>query len=315
VSDDRAIAYLRSRGQVRPPADLVTRVMAAVEAAPPARSPFAAFLPAAIVAGAVAIIAALAVILGQGPNVGPQSTEAPSAAPAPASIVELREALAAGLEALRDAPGVEGRTTASVLGELSGATWFSWRPGGDQVVIGLTDVDVAESGWWMDPASTPPARGRNVSTSIHVFIADVAYVTDGDEWAVEDRADAPPAVSIATGLLDGELDAGMMPLGPEGEVTVTRAADGAATWSLTGPYRDGIGTAEWQLAADGTLRSWSYELSDVTPSVEDAPFVTSSLTEFTPLVDPEPIEAPDTDSPPDPRSLGLPPNFPFDQAD
>jgi hypothetical protein len=314
VSDDRVIRYLRTRARVEPEPALVARIMAAIDEAPSARSPFAAFLPAAAIAGAVAIVVALALILGRGPNVGPGPTDSTEAPPSPASVEELRAALEAATEVLRDSPGVEGVSTSSVLDEPSSATWFSWRPNGDQVAIVRTDVDVAETGWWLDPDGQPPARGVNVTTSIYVLVGDESYVTDADAWVAGSREDAPPAVTFPTGILDGEIaiedgfDIG------DGDVTVTRGPDGATTWVLTAPYRDGTATSEWGIAPDGGLRTWSGELLGVTPTVEDAPFITSHRTEFAPLTDPEPIEAPDTDLAPDPAALGLPPDFPLEAA-
>ena len=311
MNDDRVVAYLRGRGQVQPPADLVARVVAAVDAAP-VRSPFAAFLPAAAVAGALAILVLVAVLVGQGVEIGPSPSDSAQPKRSDATVEELRAAVESGIAALRDTPGVEGRTTASVLGELSNATWFTWRPSGDQAVVLRTDVDVAQTAWWLEPEAGPPARGRNVSTTMFVFVGDDAFMTNADAWLASGRADAPPSVTLATGLLDGVIDVGEVMLGvTDGEVTVMRQPDGVATWSLSGPYADGTATTEWVIAADGTLRSWSHELSDVTPSLDEAPFITSQRTEFTPLVDPAPIEPPNTESPPDPASLGVPADFPL----
>ena len=98
-----------------------------------------------------------------------------------------------------------------------------------------------------------------------------------------------------------------------GAVSVTLEGDGGATWTLIGPFRDATATYEWHIAAAGHLSSWSAELIEVTPSVEDTSFVTSHRTDFTPLAAPEPIEAPAIDSPPDPASLGMPPDFPLQE--
>ncbi len=315
MSDERVIEYLRFRGQAHPPTDLVPRIMAAVDTAPVSRSPFAALLPAAVAVGAVAIVVTIALILGQDPNVGPGPTESTDAQPSPASVEELRAALESATEVLRDAPGVEGMGTSSVLGELSGATWFSWRPNGDQVVVTRTDVDVAETGWWLDPDGEPPARGENVTTTIHVFVGDESYVADADAdaWVAGSREDAPPVVTIPTGILDREINVEDAFVGTAGgDVTVTRGPDGGTTWVLTAPYRDGTATSEWGIAPDGGLRTWSAELVGVTPTVEDAPFITSHHTDFTPLTDPAPIQPPDSDLPPDAAALGLPPDFPLE---
>jgi hypothetical protein len=313
MSDERVIEYLRDRGQARPPTDLVPRTMAAVEAAPASRSSFAAFLPAAVAVGVLAVVVIAALILGQDPSVGPGPSDSTEQQPSPASMEELRDALESAVEALRDSPGVEGVSTASVLDELSGATWFSWRPNGDQAVISRADVDVAETAWWLDPTGAPSARGENVTTTIHVFVGDESYeaVANADAWVAGSRQDAPPVVAIPTGILDGEVPLADAFGTAEGDVTVTRGADGGTTWVLIAPYRDGIVTSEWGIAPDGRLRTWSGELTGVTPSVEDTRFITSHRTEFTPLADPEPIEAPDPDAPPDPAALGLPSDFPL----
>jgi carboxyl-terminal processing protease len=313
VSDERVIEYLQFRGQAQPPTDLVPRIMAAVDTAPVGRSPFAAFLPAAVAIGLVAVVAIVALILGQEPNVGPGPTDSVEPRPSPASVEELRAALESAIDVLREAPGVEGVSTASVLDELSGATWFSWRPNGDQVAITRTDVDVAQTGWWLDPDGEPPARGENVTTTIHVLVGDESYEADADAdgWVAGSREDVPPVVTIPTGILDDAVPVADAFGTADGDVTVTRDPDGTTTWVLTAPYRDGTAISEWGIAPDGGLRAWSGELVGVSPTVEDAPFITSHRTEFAPLSDPEPIEPPDTDLPPDPAALGLPPDFPL----
>jgi hypothetical protein len=312
VSDDLVIQYLRTRARVEPESGLVGRIMAAVDEAPSVRSPFMAFLPAVAIAGAVAVVIALALILGQGPNVGPNPTESVEAAPSPATLEELQVAVEAGIEVLREAPGVEGVGTSSVLDELAAATWFSWRPNGDQVAISRSDIDVSQTGWWMESRGEPPARGENVTTTIQVLAGDEYFRGVDGPWEVQARQDAPSVLTIATGVLDGERLAVEGFIGNvEGEATVTRHADGATTWTLTAPYRDGTVRSEWQVAPDGGLGSWSSELIDVTPTPEDAPFATFQEVTFERLSEAPPIEAPDPQSPPDPDALGLPPDFPL----
>ena len=316
MSDDRVIEYLRTRARVEPKPELVARVMAAVEAAPAARSPFAMFLPAVAITGAVAVAIALALILGQGPSVGPTPTESAEAIPSPATFDELQAAVESGIDTLREAPGVEGLGTSSTLGELGAATWFSWRPSGDQIVISRSDVDVTETAWWLEPGGEPPARGENVTTRIQLLVGDESFVTEGDDWVVGAREDAPPALAFATAILDGDPLANEAiisnPLG--GEVTVVHNPDGTTTWNATAPYRDGRASAEYLIAADGALVSWSFELVDVTPAVDDTQFATFQRMEFIRLPNAAPIEAPDSDAVPDPADLGLPPDFPMQAA-
>jgi hypothetical protein len=316
VTDDRVIDYLRTRSRVEPESELVARVMAAVDAAPAARSPFAAFAPAAAVVAVVAVVIALVLILGQGPSVGPSPTDSAEAAPSPATSVELRAAVESGLEVLRESPSVEGISTSSVLGELGGATWFAWRPNGDQIVISRTDRDVSETAWWLDPASGPPARGENVTQMIFMLVGDEYFLAEGGTWVVQPREEAPPTLSIATGMLDGDelIVEGMTSVPPGGDISVTRNPDGGATWTLTALYRDGTSTSRWEFGPDGGLASWSTELLDVTPMPEDTQFMTLGQMEFTPLSDAVPIDAPDPEAPPDPDALGLPADFPLEEA-
>jgi hypothetical protein len=312
VSDDLVIQYLRARARVDPEPGLVGRIMAAVDDAPSVPSPFLAFFPAVAIAAAVAVVVALALILGQVPNIGPNPSGSVEAAPSPAAIEELQAAVESGIEVLREAPGVEGIGTSSVLDELAAATWFSWRPNGDQVTISRSDVDVSQTGWWMEPGGEPPARGENVTTTMQVLAGDEYFLAVDGPWEVQARQDAPSVLSIATGVLDGERLAVEGFIGNvDGEATVTRHADGATTWTLTAPYRDGTVRSEWQVAPDGGLDSWSSELIDVTPTPEDAPFATLQEVTFERLFDPPPIEAPDPESPPDADALGLPPDFPL----
>lgn len=90
MSDEKIIEYLRSRGRAEPPLDLVSSLVDAVDRAPQHRSWFAPFVPLAL-AGAAAVILALAVLIGQGgpPTGGPQSpTPESSTSPAPSATAE-----------------------------------------------------------------------------------------------------------------------------------------------------------------------------------------------------------------------------------
>lgn len=80
MNDEQIIEYLRSRSQVQPPIDLVSSVMAEVDAAPPRRSWLAFWVPAGVAAAAVATVLVLALFLSQrAPDVGPAPPD--SAAP------------------------------------------------------------------------------------------------------------------------------------------------------------------------------------------------------------------------------------------
>ena len=71
MSDERVIDYLRRRGRVTPPHELVANVMEAIDSVPDAPSRFGAFLPAVVAVGAAVAIAALALVLGPGRDIGP----------------------------------------------------------------------------------------------------------------------------------------------------------------------------------------------------------------------------------------------------
>jgi hypothetical protein len=91
MTDDQIIQYLRSRGRVEPPVDLVSSVMDAIDRPPQRRSWFAPFIPALAAAGAVAIIVALAVLIGQGgPPTGTSEspTQESSTSPSPSASTE-----------------------------------------------------------------------------------------------------------------------------------------------------------------------------------------------------------------------------------
>jgi hypothetical protein len=314
MNDSQIIDYLRSRGHAELPPELTRSVMMAVATAPPARSWFSAYVPAVAVAGAAAIVAVVAILLGQANEVGP----APTPSPEPASVEALQAAVREAVGRLRESP-VEGVVTAHVFGELGSATWFSWRPDGDQVVVIRTDVDVTQTGWWLDPDGEPPARGANVTTMIQVLVGDLYYraagEVGGDEgWTTEDRFTAPGVLGIPfPAVLDGRIDPWQDSLTPtdDGEASVQHLADGGAAWTLRMPFRSGSSVEEFEIGPDGALRAMSRELVDVEPSLEDAPFVTSVSVELAALADADPILPPDVDAPPDPTEFGLPADFPL----
>lgn len=321
MTDDRVLEYLRSRGAAAPPADLVRSVMAAVDADPGQRSRFGAALPVLVAAGAATVIFVLALLFGFGRDIGPAPT--PFATPSPdamdVTVEELQQAVAAAVDVLRDSPGVEGTGTSHVLGELGSATWFSWRPGGDQVVVTRMDVDVTQTAWWLDPDGGPPARGENVATTIQVLSGDTHYraaAEIGGEvgWTIHDRFTAPDVLGVPfPAILDGVVEPweSSFATSVEGEASVESPVDGGALWTLTRPFRTGSVIDEFDIGPDGALRSMSTEYVDVEPNPEDAPLITSTLVELTVLEDPDPIPAPDVDAAPDPTDFGLPADFPL----
>lgn len=78
MSDEQIVEYLRSRGRVTPPQDLVVSVMDAVAETPQRRvSWLASFVPAAVALAAAAAVVMLAFLIGQSPNAGPPASGSP----------------------------------------------------------------------------------------------------------------------------------------------------------------------------------------------------------------------------------------------
>lgn len=313
MTDDRVIEYLRSRGQAQPPVELVPSVMAAVDAAPSLRSRFAAYLPAAAVAGAVAIVAIVALLLGQSPNVGPGPSPSRAPTPHPASIEELQAAVTAATERLAEAPGVQGTQTSTIEEYLASAVWFDWRPNGDQLAISRTDIDVSVP-WWTDPDGEPLRVGERIETQISVLAGDEFYRTEEGAWIVSDRSDAPPVLAYGIGLFSGEIPVARL-FGEAGDMVVSRREmeDGGELWIVEGRQDGGTAISVWRIRPDGSLASWARKGTDVTLLPDLGPTSGSSgfTIEFTPVEDPEPIPAPDPDAAPDTADFGLPADFPL----
>jgi hypothetical protein len=315
MSDEQLIEYLRSRGRVEAPAGLVASVMAAVDAAPAASARFSAYLPAVVAVCAAAVVAVLALVLGPGLNVGPAPTSsaAPSANVSEATVDELRAAVRAGVDELRSQPGVEGMGTYRVRDELGSVSWFSWRPDGDQVVVNRSDIDVTESGWWLGPDDEPPARGEHVLTTIQALVGSTYYFAQGDlngddMWARGVPSGSPDILGIPfPAALDGGLEAwtSTFPVTLQDDASVLHLDDGGEIWTSAWPMRDGSLVQTFEIGPDGALRSVTLELVGVEPTLDERP-ITSALIELTILDDPEPIPAPDVDSPPDPAAFGMP---------
>lgn len=315
MNDDRIIHYLRRRGRVTPPHDLVANVMAAIDRPAVAPARFSPYLPAFMALGAAAVIAVLALVIGAARDIGPTPTTSagPSPAASEATVDQLRAAVTAAVDVLRSQAGVEGMGTYKVRDELGSVSWFSWRPNGDQVVVNRSDVDVTESGWWLDPDGAPPSRSTNVSTTIQVLVGSSYFFTRGDvggddAWISGLREGSPDVLGIPfPAALDGQIDPwmGEFALTLQGEASVRALGDAGEVWTLVRPVREGSLVQEFDIGPDGALRSMVHELVDVEPTVDERP-ITSARIELTVLRDPEPIAVPDTDVPPDPAALGMP---------
>src|SRR5688500_15041335 len=108
--------------------------MTAVDAAPAGRASFSWFLPAVVAAGVIAAVVVLALALGPRPDVGPGPSQSPTPS-AGATVEELRAVVTGATERLAESAGVQGVQTGWIKEYLASATWFDWRPNGDQVVV------------------------------------------------------------------------------------------------------------------------------------------------------------------------------------
>jgi len=321
MSERVVIDYLRTRGRVEPPPGFARSVMVAIDEAPATRSWFSAFLPAAAVAGVAAAIALMALLLGQNPDVGPgpdQSAE-PSLPATSATLQELETAVTAAIERLAEG-AVAGRQTSLLEEYLASATWFEWRPNGDHVVITREDVDVSAP-WWTDPDGEPLTVGERISTRISVVLDGALYQSEDSAWVVQEPPRGPLAFGI--GMLSGQISP-VVRGDARDDVRVTRRDldDGGELWRLEAP-KGGTEYLEWRIGADGVLVSYMTRGAQITlwgvdvsqdPDDSGPTAATTSMVEFVPIEDPEPIAAPDLDSVPDPMDLGLPVDFPLAPA-
>ncbi len=312
MNEQQLVEYLQSRAAVSVPQDFVGSVMAGVRTAPTQRSRFSSLLPAFAVAAVVAVVALLALVVGPGRDVGPApSPSAATASPTATGEDELREAVTAATERLAQSAAVQGVQTSWTEEYIGTATWYDWRPNGDQVIVTRTDIDV-QAPWYTDPDGEPLSVGKRITTDIQVLVGDSWYRTEDGEWVIEDRADAPPALSYPTGLLSAEILA-VPPSGFPDDVTATRQAlaDGGEVWALEAVTDDGRSLVEWRIGADGVLVSFSFEGTGVNLAPGDSIGNRSirSVTEFIPVSDPDPI--PDPGPRPDPEQFGLPADFPL----
>lgn len=274
---------------------------------------------ATAIAGAAVVIVLVALKLLPSGNlpIGPEATPAASAA----SREELDAALESAIDALLASGGAEGVQLGYIGDHLSGAVWFDFRPNGDVAVVQRVDVDVTQTGWWLNPTNSPPATGRRIATTAWVLAGDAFYEATfmngepDDGWSVE-GPDAAPRGPLALGIamLTAE-DLSMGRPADDAAVTYAPSADGGSVWTATAPHQDGSAVQTWHIGPGGELASWSFELVGVSAPLDvDTIPVTSGRVEFTPLADPGPIEGPDPEAPPDLDLFNLPEDFPLGEG-
>jgi hypothetical protein len=289
-------------------------MIAAVDAAPPTRWRFAAFLPAAAIAGVVALIAIVALLIGPGRDVGPapQPSAPASSAASGATLDELEAEVASAIEKLASSDGVHGLHTLEIGGYLASATWFDWRPNGDQVVITRQDIDVSAP-WWTDPAGEPLTVGERVETLIQVLVDDNYTFARDETWISTTDGPRGP-LTWGVGLLQGDVPV-ILGLNRGLDITVARQEipDGGVRWVLEAV--DGSGSMEWTIASDGSLSTFGSDGFDV-PIGSDFGFdirnvSTRSRIAFTAVQEPDPILSSDLEDVADPDAFGLPSDFPL----
>jgi len=313
VSDEQIIEYLRTRGRAQLPPGFVRSVMAAIDDAPAAPWRFSAYLPAVMAAGAVAIVVVLALLLGLGRDVGPAPSPSPTTSIS--TVEELRAAVTDATEQIAEAPGVQGMHTAWIEQYVASATWFDWRPNGDQVVVASSDIDV-QAPWWTDPDGEPLSFGERIRTDMYLIVGDSWVRAEDGSWLTHgDGEEAPRGpLTYGIGMLTGQIPA-VPPTDGIAQAIATRRdlGDGGQLWVLEGSEGEGTWRAEWHIGPDGLLMSYASEGVDVTMFPSEA-FGTGSqrfTLEFTPIDDPEPIPTLDRDTVWTPADFGLPEDFPL----
>lgn len=315
MNDERIIEYLRARGRTEVPAGFMGSVMTAVNAAPADRMSFSWLLPAAAAAGVVAVVAILALVLGPARDIGPAPS--PSATPsADATVEQLRSAVTAATERLAESAGVQGVQTEWIEEYVASATWFDWRPNGDQVVITRSDIDV-QAPWWADPDGEPLSFGERIQTEMDVIADGSWYWTEAGSWVLpDDRTPPRGPLAYGIGLLTGEIPA--VPLTAEVTNTIVTRRDlddGGRVWVMEGRMDGGTWASEWHIGSDGTLVSWASEGVGVTmyPSEDFGTASRRFVIEFTSMGEADPIRAPENPTP-DPAEYGLPADFPLEPS-
>ena len=322
--DERIIEYLRDRGRDRPPVGFVSSVMAALDDPMPSRSRFAPWIPSVAIAAGVAVIAAVGLLIQQGPNVGPSPA---SSSPAPRESVEptvndLRFALLEAVDVLQAAPGVEGRQQVEIAGTIGSVTWFDWLPNGDQVIVQRQDLDVTETGWWLVPDGVPPGTGQRIYTNIQSKVGnEFFFINEAGDWQVAPREDGFPTGGFGPAILDGAilpwrpLDGLVSSLEDPSDARIERDAlpGGGVEWRLEVPWKGSPLIQRWTIGSGGELRSWTFQREDrpVDPEGDFNENVTRGWLRYT-ITDGDPIEPPDVDAEPDPAAFGAPSDLPLE---
>lgn len=158
MSDDRILAYLRSRGRIDPPIDFAASVVDAVADLPQRRSAWFAPLlsPAAAAVSLAAVAGALAFLMNQDANVGPSPLPSMSAAPSasaepsPASTAPTPSPSVGDSDLLR--PGNSMRVTIQSAEGVSGV--ITVERGDDVGGYPLVPIPSSESNFFIEVRAT-----------------------------------------------------------------------------------------------------------------------------------------------------------------
>ena len=246
----------------------------------------------------------------------PGQDELPSTvgAASPATLDRFDAAVRPGVEALLEAPGFEAVQTSFIGDHLAGAVWLESARNGDFVAVQRTDVNVAETAWWLlgDEPLTDNAR---ISTSVTIRIGDTVYTAPDPRtsgWYSEIRVDYPRGtLAIERALLSETYEELLLP--QTSDVTRQDLAGGGEVWAVTVPGDEGSYLLRWFIDAAGELEVYTGELVEArgSPAPENRRPSDSSVIWFTPVQDPAPIVAPDVDAPLDLSEFELPDDFPL----
>lgn len=261
-------------------------------------------LRAAAMAGAVATVSIIAAVLftsgdeGVTPTTLPPASETSIATTTTAVVAptvdDLRMAVAAAVEVLRNADGLEGIQTSSRRGYLANVTWFSARDDGSEAAVQIADLDIT-AGVWTD--GVPIAAGERLEHGVHVLIDDLLYIGDttSDGWGIME--DSPETTVLAVSLLGQEDPFSLETLSSDASVTTGDLPEGGTVWTLVTPLEHADVVQHFEIRPDGSL-AWSAQTTDATIPLDLTNDFSAISIEYMVLVDPDPI----------PRTPRIPPS-------
>lgn len=255
------------------------------------------------VAASVVVVALIGVL-------AVQSTRVPEPVTESATVEELRVALAAGLAALAESPGVEGTTRSTIGGFPSRRIWFAWTPQ-NVAVVQQTDIDVTDTAWWLS-SSEPPRVGERFAVDAwvdrdDVFLRATSRLGEQSPWTESERPGGP--LAWAVGLLDDETRPMFLELVvfEPAEVTRRLTAEGSV-WTMVGADESSGATSEFVFDAEGRLRRLTGDILIPEFELDEIP-ASGRVIEFFPLTEAPMIPVPKEGAALDISIFEVPQNF------